>query len=196
MRFSVFGINFHISVPFVVLISFLLIIDKTGLMTASLAAVAVHELGHIIAMKSLKCLPKEIDLHFGGILICGTAYCTFSENAIIAFSGPFANFLFFAILYPIGVLTKSLYVQSFALVQLVEGAMNLFPVKSLDGGTLVRVFLNVLNIKRSELIFNLISFMSSIAIFVIGTAIAVKNVSNPSLLLLGIYLIILNIIKS
>ena len=97
MRFSVFGINFHISVPFVVLISFLLIIDKTGLMTASLAAVAVHELGHIIAMKSLKCLPKEIDLHFGGILICGTAYCTFSENAIIAFSGPFANFLFFAI---------------------------------------------------------------------------------------------------
>ena len=95
-----------------------------------------------------------------------------------------------------GVLGKNTYVQSFAIVQLVEGAMNLFPVKSLDGGTLVRLFLNALNIKRSELIFNLISFMSSIAIFVIGTAIAVKNVSNPSLLLLGIYLIILNIIKS
>lgn len=196
MRFSVFGVKLHISVPFTVMIAFLLIVDKTGLMSASLAAVAVHELGHIIAMRALKCLPKEISLRFGGILICGSAYCTFGENAVISFSGPFANFLIFGALYPLGVLSGSLYLKSFAVVQAVEGAMNLFPVKGLDGGTLIKLFLNYLNIKRRELVFNIISFTASVAIFVVGTAVAVENVSNPSLLLLGIYLIILNIIKT
>lgn len=196
MRFSVFGIDFSVSVPFTVTIAFLLIVDKTGLMSASLAAVAVHEAGHIIAMRALRCLPKEISLCFGGVSICGSAYCTFSENAVIAFSGPFANFLVFALLYALGLLTDTVTLRSFAVVQLVEGAMNIFPVCGLDGGTLLSVLLGVLNIKRRELVLKLVSFTASLAIFVTGTAVAVKNVSNPSLLLLGIYLIILNVIKS
>ena len=86
--------------------------------------------------------------------------------------------------------------MNFAVIQLVEGAMNMIPINGLDGGSLLHIFINSTNIKYKNFVFNVISFSSSILIFIIGTAVAVRNVSNPSLLLLGIYLIILNIIKS
>ena len=62
IKFTIFGINLSVSVAFFGIYTLMIYIDKTGLMTASLAAVAVHEFGHIIAMKTLKCLPKEIGI--------------------------------------------------------------------------------------------------------------------------------------
>lgn len=196
MSFKVFGIDFNITVPFTIMLAFLLIIDKTGLMTASIFAVLTHEIGHLIAMRYFKCLPKMVSLRLGGIIICGSSYCTFGENAIISFSGPLLNFVSFSVFYPIGFFTRNNYLLNFSVVQLVEGAMNMVPINGLDGGSLLHIFLEVLNIRHKNLVFNVISFSSSILIFIIGTAIAVRNVSNPSLLLLGIYLIILNIIKN
>lgn len=181
--------------PFCVMLSFLLIVDQTGLMTASVFAVLIHEFGHIFMMRFLKCLPREVDFGFGGITICGTQYCTFKESAKIALSGPMANIIMFVILYGLGLILNDTYMLAFAVVQFVEGAVNLFPVKGLDGGTVLSVVVNALNLKHKQLTINTVSLLTAIMIFVGGTAIAVKNVSNPSLLLLGIYLIILNIYR-
>lgn len=195
MKFTLFGIKCCISVPFTVMLAFLLIVDTTGLMTASIFAVFVHEMGHIFAMRRLKCLPREVKFGFAGISVCGTSYCTYKESAGIALSGPIANLLIFALFYGLGLWLKDSMMLAFAVVQLIEGVVNLFPVKGLDGGTLLRVIVNSLNIRHKELIIRMVSVLIAIVIFVLGTAVAVKNVSNPSLLLLGIYLIIVNIMK-
>ena len=50
MRFSFLGLKFYISVPFCVMLSALLFMDKTGFMTVSLLAVLVHEAGHMFGL--------------------------------------------------------------------------------------------------------------------------------------------------
>lgn len=195
MRFKVLGVSFHISVPFCVMLAFMLIVDQSGLMTASILAMLVHEFGHLLMMRFCKCLPREVSFGFCGITIIGTSFCTVRESFLIALFGPFSNFMIFALCFVSGILLKDDVMAAFGVVQLLEGAVNLFPVKGLDGGTLLGVAIKHSRIRYKRFIFNSVSVLTSAVIFVGGMAVAVKNVSNPSLLLLGIYLIILNVCR-
>ncbi len=195
MSFRALGINFLISVPFAVMLSFLLIMDKTGLMSASLFAVLLHEAGHLVAMKSVGCAPKSVKLRSAGITISGNAYCTRAENLVISLAGPVANLLVFGILYIIGICTDNIGFFVYAAVQFIVGTLNLLPIKGLDGGSIL--YLLLLNIKKinAGFVCTFISLVTAVAVSVLGAAVAVNNIGNPSLLLLGIYLIILNLIK-
>ena len=102
MKFRLFKISFEISVPFAVMIAFLLIMDRTGLMTASLFAATLHELGHMAAMKISGCAPGSVKCCPAGILITGNAYKTAADSAFIAVSGPAANFAATILLLQIG----------------------------------------------------------------------------------------------
>ena len=195
MIFKVLGINIEISVPFAVIIAFLLVTDTTGLMSASLLAVSVHEAGHLVAMKLKDCAPASVKLGAGGILIIGSSFCTAGESIIIALAGPLANFLLTAVFMIIATISNSVLSFAFAAVQLLVGAVNLLPVRGLDGGTILRFLLIRLPKCNVELTLKLVSIFTAVAITVIGVAVAVKNVSNPSLLLLGLYLIIINSYK-
>lgn len=195
MSFSILDVKFEISVPFCVMLTFLLINDTTGLMSASLFAVVFHELGHLIAMKLTKCAPRSVKLSAAGILICGSSYCTAKENIFIAVAGPFANVVFsigFYFLYRTFNVTLMLY---FCLVQLLVGVLNVMPVKGLDGGTIIFNLLSRFPKVNAAAVCSVVSIFFACALTVIGTAVAVKNVYNPSLLLLGIYLIVLNLMK-
>lgn len=192
MSFTVLGIKINISVPFAVVISFLLVSDKTGLMSASLFAVFFHEIGHLTAMKLLNCIPKEIKLGFGGILIVGNSYCTIKENIIIAVSGPFSNLLFTLVFWLIGYNFDLYIFKAHAIVGFIVGVVNVLPIESLDGGTVLRFCLLKFNIIRHSMICTVVSIITACVITVLGIVVFQKNVSNPSLLLLGIYLIIIN----
>ena len=195
MTFKLLGVNFYVSVPFAIILAFMLVCDKTGLMSASLFAVAFHEFGHLIAMRVLKCEPRTVKLSSAGILICGTKYCSIKENVIISFSGPFVNFIFTLLFWVFGRYSNSFLLLSFSAVQFIVGLVNVLPVKGLDGGTLLYLFLQKINLRYAGLIFSFISVFFACVVLVFGVAIAVKNVGNPSLLLLGIYLIVLNVMK-
>ncbi len=196
MIFNFLKIRFTISLPFVMIIVFLLITDKTGLMTASLAAVIFHEIGHIIAMRIIGCIPSEVRFSTAGVLIIGQKYCSFSENIIIALSGPFSNFIFVAVFYLLSIIFDNSMLIYYCAVQLLIGLINLLPVKGLDGGVVLFLMSDRLFKRNSMLKANFISIVFAFAVLVLGVAVAIQNASNPSLLLLGIYLIILNIIKS
>ncbi len=193
MIFKLFNIEFQISVPFAVMFAFLLVTDKTGLMSASLLAVVLHEIGHLIWMKKCRTAPKLVKMSLGGVLMVGSAFCTAKESISIALAGPIVNFLFTAVFYFFGVYFDNVLLAAFGVVQFLVGAINLLPVKGLDGGTVLTVLLEKYCKRNVALIVKLVSFCVSVGVLVLGIAVAVKNTSNPSLLLLGIYLIILNI---
>ena len=195
MKFRLFKISFEISVPFAVMIAFLLIMDRTGLMTASLFAATLHELGHMAAMKISGCAPGSVTCCPAGILITGNAYKTAADSAFIAVSGPAANFAAAILMLLIGRVTDSVTAYAFAAVQLIVGAVNMLPVKGLDGGTLMLILLRSLKLRSPEFVFSFISLFTAVGSVVAGAAVAVKNTSNPSLLLLGVYLVVLNIMK-
>lgn len=195
MRFSFLGLKFYISVPFCVMLSALLFMDKTGFMTVSLLAVLVHEAGHIFMMKRLNCAPSYISFNLWGMLISGVKFCSVKENILIAISGPFANFLFSALFYCFYKFDFGFCFAVFSAVQFLVGALNILPIKGLDGGTVLReICLSVLK-KNGGIVFSLISIISASAVLVVGAIITFKNNDNPSLLLLGLYLIILNLLK-
>lgn len=193
MIFKLFNIEFQISVPFAVMFAFLLVTDKTGLMSASLLAVVLHEMGHLIWMKKCRTAPKSVKMSLGGVLVVGSAFCTAKESISIALAGPIVNFLFTVVFYSLGVYFDNVLLAAFGVVQFLVGAINLLPVKGLDGGTVLTVLLEKYCNRNVALIVKLVSFCVSVGVLVLGIAVAVKNTSNPSLLLLGIYLIILNI---
>lgn len=194
MIIKVFGVTVEISVPFCVVMSFLLINDKTGLMSASMLAVFVHESGHLLVMKLLKCEPQSVKLSAAGALICGSKYCTADENIVISLSGPFANLVFCGLFFGVYSLTDSVLILYFAVVQFAVGVMNLLPIKGLDGGTVLCCILSYFKV-NAEFITRLVSIVFACAMLVFGVFAAIKNTDNPTLLLLGVYLIILNVMK-
>ncbi len=193
MTFRLLDIEFFISVPFAVVLAFLLVTDKTGMMSASLFAVLLHEIGHLIVMKLNRIAPKSVKMSLGGVLIVGNAYCTAKESISVALAGPLVNIVFSVVFYFSGVYFDSLLLASFGVVQFLVGIINLLPIKGLDGGTVLRNLLERYYKGNVQLTVKLVSIGVSIGVLVLGIAVAVKNTSNPSLLLLGIYLIILNI---
>lgn len=192
MSFRVFGVNFELSVPFAVMLAFLLVTDSSGMMSSSLLAVAMHEIGHLVAMRLTKCLPTSIKCGLGGILISGNSYCTQKQTVLISLSGPLMNLVLTAVLLVLGTAFKSYMLCVLSAVQFLVGKMNLLPIDGLDGGDVLKNILLSTNIKNVGFVCSLVSIITACAVFVLGLAVAVKNVSNPSLLLLGIYLIILN----
>ena len=196
MSFKVLNIKFDISVPFAVVITFLLLMDNTGLMTASLFPVVVHELGHLIIMKKIGCAPQSIKFSAAGILISGTSYCTLKENIFVALAGPITNLFLTLLLYLLGNIFSYKILIVYSAVQLLVALINLLPIKGLDGGAISLYIFEHFNIANAKMLCSLVSIITACAVIVFGTAVFIKNTSNPSLLLLGIYLIILNIMKS
>ncbi len=195
MSFSFLGVRFYISVPFTVMLAALLFMDKSGLMSVSLAAVVIHEAGHILVMKLLKCAPSLISFNFQGMLISGVKFCSAKENILIALSGPIANILFSLVFYCLYLLSSLYSFAVFAAVSFLVGLLNILPIKGLDGGTVLRELCSLFFSKNGGIIFSLISVFSAVAVLLLGIVGLIKNKDNPSLFLLGIYLLILNLLK-
>ena len=195
MSFRFLKIEFYISVPFAVMIAFLLILDSTSYMSASIFAMVLHEAGHLVAMKLTHCEPRSVRCCIGGMTIVGKAFTETKDSVIIALSGPMVNLILAAALWLIGSFCNNLLVLAFAVVQLLVGAVNLLPVKGLDGGTVLSILLQKQTKLNPTLTATMVSIVTASAVFVLGLAVAIKNVSNPSLLLLGIYLIMINVYR-
>jgi len=196
MKFKLFGVNFYISVLFCVLLTFLLIVDVTGFMSMSLFAVLTHELGHLIMMHKLRCCPRQVSLTTYGVGITGPCVANKRDEIKIAMLGPIANFLMTALFLVLHFFTNDEMCLVAAVIQTIVGAVNLLPVRGLDGGT---VLFDVLSMHICESKFNfimtIISLFVSVGMTALGVTVLFIGQANPSLLLLGIYLVVLNIVK-
>ncbi len=195
MSVRLLGVDVYISVPFAVILAFLLLTDVTGFMSASIFAMAVHEVGHLTAMKINRTEPRSVKCTLGGILIVGSRFCTAKSSISIALAGPMFNFLLAVVFLAVYYLSDFELMLAFAVVQILLGSINLLPINGLDGGTVLREILLKIPRCNVPLVSKYVSISVSLAVFVAGLAVLVKNVSNPSLLLLGIYLIIINVLK-
>lgn len=196
MKFKLFNIEINISVLFCLVLSFLLIIDKTGLMTLSLLTVIIHETGHLICMKRLRCCPKSLKFTAYGIFIISPFVDTDSkEKAIIAFFGPFFNFITAVITYLINLKTNNKMLLNFLIVNTIFAVFNFLPIKGLDGGTVLNGILERFRCKNKEKILTVISFIFTFLLIFFGVTVFLRSFGNISLLLLGIYLFVINLMK-
>ena len=102
-----------------------------GWFFAAILAAAVHEMGHLIALRCLKQPCLNIRVGVAGAVI-ETGMLTPFQELLTAAAGPFFSFLpvLFWRLFP-----------RMAVLALIQGLFNLLPVYPMDGGRILRVIL-------------------------------------------------------
>ena len=127
---------------FIPLAALILLLPLDWLLAAGLAA-AVHEFGHLVAIKLLDGQLVSISLGFLGAKI-HTGPLTNKAEFLCAAAGPSASLmlLFLCRLFP-----------RLALCGLVQGMFNLIPLYPLDGGRMVLCLLRWYSPRRAERVF-------------------------------------------
>ena len=91
-------------------------------------AALIHEMGHIAAIlilnKNVSCAPSGRVYGFR----IKTGVLSYKEEIIVSTAGPFINIVFSLLLF-----SKSDYLSSFALINLMTAASNLLPIENYDG---------------------------------------------------------------
>ncbi len=165
---------------FLFLLGLFLLLGQNHSPEALLAAVANHELGHIVLLFIQRRPPKELNISaFGLCLKRSDKAASALEEALLYLAGPAANLAAFAFMEP-----DSLG----AAFQLLLGLINLLPVEPLDGGNCLRLFLErLLPFDRADKGCRMISLLA-LGLLALGGAALLYWQNNPALLLFALLL--------
>ncbi len=131
-----------------------------------LASAAVHELGHLMTMKSLGYRMRRIDILPMGALIVLPEGVSYRDELKIAFSGPLASLLCALLSLALFLTTNSVLALFAACSNLVLALFNLLPERKLDGGKALYYYLLIkTNPETAEKVSSTASAVSS-AVFV------------------------------
>lgn len=196
MRFKLFGTEIYVSFLFAAAMAFILATDRTGLALPVFVAAAFHEAGHLFAMWTLECAPKRIKLIPASVQITLSFSGRFRNDIIITLCGPLMNLILFLTLYINFIMFGSNVSLQYGLVNLLIGLFNLLPLKGLDGGALLYALVARRgNINKAELTLRIITLISGVALIFLGVWMAFRIKVNPSLFIMGIYLLITSVMK-
>ena len=196
MRLKLFGTEIQVTFLFAAIITFMLAADRTGLIVPALIAVFLHELGHLTAMWLLGCAPKQVRLIPASVQIVRGFTTRRSKEAIIALMGPAVNLVLFAAFYVNHRAFGNEISLQYAAVNLIIAFFNLLPVTGLDGGTVLFGLLSAkLPLNRAVLTLQLITAAIGVTVLLTAVILTKNGIFNLSLYIIGVYLIIMNLIK-
>lgn len=120
-----------------------LILTRSRLSLAALAAAALHECGHILAARLCKIRLCEMRLGiFGATLTTDGTLCSYGKEILLAAAGPATNLLCFFVCASVA--QGSPLLESFRLSSLFLALLNLLPIRELDGGRITSCALSLL----------------------------------------------------
>ena len=196
MSLKVFGVKIKVTFVFFAIICLMLFIDRSGLALPTIFAASMHEAAHLLAMKKLGCAPNEIELIPGSIKIINPKRYNRKKENIILISGPLCNMLLFLIFYLFYMQSKNIVLAKWAVVELIVGFFNLLPAKGLDGGALLlNLLISIISAVKANFIYICISVFTGTFFIIFGAMGALSGFINPSITLIGVYILILSFSK-
>ena len=119
----------------VLLAAFLLFSRSFTLPAAIMTAALCHELSHVLALRLLGAPPRRLTLSATGaeLYVPGLERLSYGGELLAVAAGPACNLLLWALLS----LTGMEPLAPFAGAHLILGALNLLPVRPMDGGRLL-----------------------------------------------------------
>lgn len=197
MKFKFLGTQVYVSFLFMAVITVMLATDKTGFMLPTLFAIIMHEFGHLFAMWVLDVAPKQIKLIPASVQITADITRRYKTDIAISLCGPLTNLLLFAVLYLNFISFKNEAVLVYALINLIIGAFNLLPVTGLDGGTILFSMLaKRMDYNRARCILRIVTLILSATMLFLGVMFTLRGKINISIYILGIYFLVISILKS
>lgn len=192
MTFYAANTKIVISFYFAAVITLLLVFSKTDTALICLAGCILHETGHLIMMAFFKSYPKEISFNPFGMKITAMNMTNLSakKEMLIYLSGPCANLIAALVCF-------ALNENKIAQINLFLGIFNLLPVKSTDGGAALTLIAGLfLSDDKAKIIINIIGGIVLLFVFLIGAYQIINTRFNCSLIIVGIYLLIMYFKKS
>lgn len=197
MKIKIFGTEIYISFLFAAVIAFMLATDRTGLVIPTLFASFIHECGHLFAMWTAECQPKQIRLIPSSLQIIRGMSTKKHGEAIITICGPGANLAVFLALLVNRFIFKNETVLIFSMLNFILAIFNLLPVSGLDGGTLLTIFLSKFtDIYRAEGIVRIITAVFAFIAFITGIYIWINGKLNISVFIIAVYLAVCCLLKT
>ena len=196
MRFKIFGTEIYISFLFAVVISIMLLTDKTGMALPCLFAVLMHEIGHLFCMWVLDNSPKSVKLIPASVQITSSFSGSYKKDLTVALMGPCVNFILFFTLYLNYLVFHNETTLYYAVINLIIGLFNMLPVKGLDGGTILFCILSKkYDFNRCCLIIKLLTFAIAIITLITAITLTLNGKINISLYIIATYLFITVLLK-
>ena len=173
----------HLSSGFLLLCSWLLYQDRSGIVFLSLLACILHEFGHLCALFCFGSSIKGIHITVSGAKINFTSKLSYTEELITAAAGPAVNLI-------LAFLSINLFkFPVFAGINLALAFFNLLPIGPLDGARILQCLTAQLCSEYlSYRLCRCVTFSFAVIFGIIGTIIALFG-KNLTLLLMCIWLL-------
>lgn len=196
MKFRLLGTEIYISFLFAATLSFMLAIDRTGLVVPTFFAVFIHETGHLLAMWAVGCQPKSVRLIPSSVQIIRPFGVKAKAEALITVCGPAFNIaIFLAFLINFGSFKSDISLR-FGLLNLITAVFNLLPVRGLDGGTLLTLLIaRRTDIYKAESVVRIITAIFAFLAFIAGVYLWVTGTVNISIFIVALYLGVCSMMK-
>lgn len=144
------------------------------------AAVALHELGHLLAGRALGYRVSSFSLGLFGADIGYRGVIGYRDDLAVALAGPLSNVICGLMMLP--------FAPSFAHCGFAYAALNLVPVGVFDGGRALRALLfGALNYRTANAVYNAVSFSALFVLYLSGIFILIYTSFNASLFFLCCY---------
>lgn len=161
--------------------------DRSALMLLPIAAALIHEAGHLIAMLILHCDIKELEITmFGAEIRAASNTSGLVASVIIFASGGAVNFLCAAAVAPYA--QSSYPLQLFCACSLALAAVNLLPIKTLDGGCILEAVTAHFVPTHADAVINAVSAITLLFLWLAGVYLLLLCQGNLSVMLLCMYL--------
>ena len=190
ISYNLRGNKICVSFPFMVFITLLSQFDTTGLLIISFLAILFHELGHLLIIKFLGIKNFKLIFILGSVKVVIKEILPQNKMALIALGGPLIN-----LILTIFILFENYYLAYFGACNIIVFLFNMLPIKQLDGGDILKYLLKLLFKNYSEKAFNLLSLIFILLFTAFCGTFFIIKYYNPTLLIVGIYLIIMSIKK-
>lgn len=189
MRLRIFGIDVSVSFWFFATIAGVLLAGKETLALYMLAPIAIHELGHLVAMRLCGIRVEAVAFRAFSIDIRRSASATagYGTDILLALGGVAANFFAALCLYLFAF--QSMRVMLLGAANVAVALFNALPIGNLDGGQALRLLLERFgSVEKAFAISRICSFLVLVPLFGAAAFYVLQGVVNPSLLLVCVYL--------
>ena len=149
-------------IPTLAFAGLVLIPSELPLALPTVAALAIHELGHVLAFSLCKEPAPRLSLAPAGLRLASARPLSHRAEGLIALGGPLANLLLATLFFLLAIKCGGAheYLSVCAILQLSAGLWNLLPIGDLDGARILSSLLSPLSPDLASLFASLVSHIT------------------------------------